>query len=674
MRQRLRDLSSNTIQSALQPFSGYFKRTIDERRRLIRGYLAAKANVPNTATDTAGVTTATSTSPSVPVDIDALLDGNLTASMADHMVENCIGTIGIPIGIAPTFIVDGVHYLVPMAVEEPSVIAAASGAAKIIAESGYGFNTLTTENLMDAQIQVVQVSDCDAAIKLIADHKTSLVTIANTLCPSMVKRGGGVMDVNAAIRSPPSRPPYIVVFIRVDVCNSMGANVVNTIAEGMTQPILTLLQPTQPNVRAGLRILTNLCINRTAQSSFALPLTSLGWKGVSGVEVANRIIDAYHFACDDPYRAVTNNKGIMNGCDSVAIATGQDWRAIEAAAHAFAANAHLDGAAPRSYGPLAHYYIESRTLADGTVNDCLVGSIKIPISVGTVGGAVTSHPVYKASLAILGQPSARTLASIIVSVGLAQNFAAIRALAVEGIQKGHMALHAKNIAVAAGASENLVSEVSEYIVAANRLNKATAEEYLAARHALTTAPTSLPPSSLFIDVPLSNGNDHVRRHILWLSNSSVGTVRFFLTVDGRAHPIQEELFGPDRGIDWIKTAVGNETDLRKAEYIVLDTVLSALTASLLHHDSTRSTVNAIAESTDSKPASGDSDDVMYVIGVPLLWAVSKAVTEASHHVQETTTQSNSLSGPQRLQSLIDTTSRENSPVDATHRNGQTTNI
>ncbi|RQM14841.1 hypothetical protein DD237_003302 [Peronospora effusa] len=451
--------------------------------------------------------------------------GELPLRTANLMIENCIGVLGIPLGLGLNFVIDGKSMSVPMAVEEPSVVAAASSAAKLVAAAGGGFHTSTSGNVMTSQIQLVGTKDIPAAIAAIKCNRERLLSIANTtLCPNMKKRGGGAVDIYCRVVSQAARTTataaggsswytpcdnelvihasepqtqYLVVHIDVDVCEAMGANIVNTVAEGLSEEFSKVTQS-----RVGLRIVTNLCMQRRARTEFEIPLNKLGWKGVDGKVVADRIIEAYNFAAIDPYRAVTNNKGIMNGVDAVAVATGQDWRAIESAAHCYASRSG-------QYASLSHY--EIGLSRDGSGTQVLRGSLEMPIAVGSKGGALMTHPGYTATLAILQQPTARSLSGIIVSVGLAQNFAAIRAIAVTGIQKGHMALHARNIAVAAGAPSELVSEVCSYMLLRKSINVETAKEYLQAHAVFSeilsksppTSPVSVTlPSMFYVEVPI----------------------------------------------------------------------------------------------------------------------------------------------------------------------------
>jgi hydroxymethylglutaryl-CoA reductase len=497
--------SANTT-STSQPsvWSGFYNKTLRERMDVLSLMYPRLQRVRQDAAEAA----ATDDKPFLPDATGRL--GELPVRSANLMIENCIGVLGIPLGLGLNFVVDGKHISVPMAVEEPSVVAAASSAAKLVAAFGNGFATSTTGNIMTSQVQLVDTPDIPYAIAAVALHRERLLHMANTtLCPNMKKRGGGAVDVycrivtqrarsqhthktsdtfwytpcddELAIDASASDVEYLVVHIDVDVCEAMGANIVNTVAEGLSTEICQLTKS-----RCGLRILTNLCMQRRTRSVFEIPVQKLGWKGVDGEQVALRIVEAYNFAAIDPYRAVTNNKGIMNGIDAVALATGQDWRAIEAAAHCYASRSG-------QYASLSKYEIVDRP-SDGV--KVLRGSLEMPISVGSKGGALLTHPGYRATHSILGQPDAKGLASLIVSIGLAQNFAAIRAIAITGIQKGHMALHARNIAVAAGAPSELVSEVCTYMLGRKSINIETAQEYLHAHEVFSEIHhSSSPPLS-----------------------------------------------------------------------------------------------------------------------------------------------------------------------------------
>lgn len=439
-----------------------------------------------------------------------------------------------------------------MAIEEPSVVAAASSAAKIIGSAGGGFFTSTSGNIMTAQIQLIDTRDIPRAIEKIGENRQRLLHLANEKsCPSMYKRGGGAIDIycrvvtqadcasrsnwyNPAndeleIRASSSNVKFLVVHVDIDVCEAMGANVVNSVAEGLSDEVCAITESS-----CGLRILTNFCTQRRARAAFEIPTAELGWKGVSGADVAHRIVEAYNFAAVDPFRAVTNNKGIMNGIDAVALATGQDWRAIEAGAHCYACRSG-------QYKSLSKYEIITRS--DGI--DVLQGSLELPMAVGSKGGALQTHPGYAVTRAILGDPSARTLSGIITAVGLAQNFAAVRAIAVTGIQHGHMALHARNFAVVAGAPSQLVTEVCAYMLGRKSINLDTAKDYLQA-HALFSSfwnspPQSpvkvTPPSMFYVEVPVPGLDRHISLNIAF---ESLGTHPQYIAIKPTSEKIQSE--------------------------------------------------------------------------------------------------------------------------------------
>eukprot|EP00126_Sphaerothecum_destruens_P011355 Sdes_comp20903_c0_seq4m18093 len=406
----------------------------------------------------------------------------LMDSAADNMVENCIGFMGFPVGLALHFKVNGKSAVVPMAIEEPSVVAAASGAAKFIGSLlSEGFTaTHSARNIMIAQIQLDAVSSSARADLIISDlhsHRAEILQAANQYCASMVQRGGGVVDVRfrvlkkrSSLVSANFHGFFIVIHLHVDVCESMGANCVITVAEGVT-PLIESLS----GLSVGLRILSNLCTERMVSSQFRIPVDLMTYKGLSGDQVARRIVDAYHFALSDPYRAATHNKGIFNGIDAVAIATGQDWRAAEASGHAYCVEKH------GFYGPLTEYLIET----DSAGREYFLGRLEMPLSVGIFGGSMRTNPAYSWSLQLLGYPTSQELAMIVVSVGLAQNFAALRALATEGIQRGHMALHARNIAIAAGAPSHAVTETAAFMITCGNIHFETALKYLKTHNLLS---------------------------------------------------------------------------------------------------------------------------------------------------------------------------------------------
>ena len=498
---------------------------------------------------------------------------SLPASVADNMIENCVGTYELPLGLGLNFLINGNHTSVPMATEEPSVIAAVSGAAKTVAGAG-GFTAHSSGNIMLSQIQLLDVADVEAATKRILSQKAKLITIGNSFCSNMARRGGGVVDIrvrvlkydaeryhnvaeksdylavhdridreelitkfdksrtveesvlkqlgispvsasdlpgaakpaSSASSSASSQAPasasqaqknatMMIVHVLVDVCESMGANLVTTVAEGLAPRLLELCG----TGRYVLRIVSNMCEERRAKSTFCIPVNKLKYKDVDGLQVAKGILEAYMMASEDHYRATTHNKGIMNGVDAVAIAVGQDWRAVEASAHAWAARSG-------KYTPLTHYQL----LKDSATKKIyLFGSCEFPVPIGVRGGAIQTHPVMAYTHGLIGNPTSRNLGEILTSVGLAQNFAALRALVTEGIQRGHMGLHSRNIAIGAGAPPHLVTEVSAYMISRGRIDNETAADYLRA-HSILASSTQhrfkpqkqATPSTLFVELDL----------------------------------------------------------------------------------------------------------------------------------------------------------------------------
>ncbi|MCL5874840.1 MAG: hydroxymethylglutaryl-CoA reductase, degradative [Candidatus Thermoplasmatota archaeon] len=375
--------------------------------------------------------------------------GSLGESTADHMIENVVSVMEVPIGIAVNFLINQKDYLIPMAIEEPSVVAAASNAARMARLKG-GFRSVSTEPVMIGQIELTGVPDPFGAKFRILEQKKELLELANSQDPVLVKVGGGAKDIE--VRVIDEKDPMVVVHLIVDVRDAMGANAVNTMAEYLAPHISEI---SKGNVR--LRILSNLATYRTT-SSYAV----FDRKAIGGDDAVEGIVEAYRFASIDPYRATTHNKGIMNGIDSVLIATANDWRAIEAGAHAYAA---MNG-----YTSLTRWEIND----DGD----LTGYIELPMAVGIVGGATATHPKAKLMRKILGISSAKEFANVLASVGLAQNFGAIRALAMEGIQKGHMELHARNVAVSAGAKGEEVDRLAEMMVKERKIRGDVAAEML----------------------------------------------------------------------------------------------------------------------------------------------------------------------------------------------------
>ena len=380
--------------------------------------------------------------------------GALKPEQVDRMVENVIGTVPVPLGVAANFQINGRDYLVPMAIEEPSVIAAASNAAKMARAAG-GFTTSSTGPVMRGLVQVVGIADPHGAKLRVLAEKAKILEICNAVDPVLVKFGGGCKDVEAYVREVPHRPGHtmLVVHLIVDCRDAMGANAVNTMAETVG-PFLEKVT----GGRVYLRIISNLADKRLMRARAVWARDAIG-----GPEVVDAVITAYEFALADPYRAATHNKGIMNGITAVTLATGNDTRAIEAGAHAYAA---ITG----TYLPLTAY--------EKDANGDLVGTIELPLAVGLVGGATASHPTAKANVRILGVKTATELGEVMAAVGLAQNFAALRALATEGIQRGHMQLHSRNVAIQAGATGDLIDRVAEALVREKKVRADRAKELL----------------------------------------------------------------------------------------------------------------------------------------------------------------------------------------------------
>jgi hydroxymethylglutaryl-CoA reductase len=368
----------------------------------------------------------------------------LTAAQADHMVENVIGLYALPLGVALNFVVNGLQVLVPMAIEEPSVIAGASFMAKL-ARAGGGFNARSTPPHMIGQMQVLDLNDLDAARRAILDHKEQLLAETADIDPPLRRLGGGARDLEVRLIKDSPIGPFIVVHLIYDVRDAMGANAVNTAVERLAPRIEAIT-----GGRVHLRILSNLADKRVTHAECTIPIDKLAFGEFSAEKVRDGIIEAWAFASADPYRAATHNKGIMNGVDAVVIATGNDWRAVEAGAHAYASR-HGRYTSLSSWGH------------DEEGN--LVGSLEMPMAVGTVGGATRVHPTAQAALKLMGVSTASELAEVVVSVGLAQNLAALRALATEGIQRGHMSLHARQVAIAAGATGEQIERLAKHLVA-----------------------------------------------------------------------------------------------------------------------------------------------------------------------------------------------------------------
>ncbi len=409
----------------MSAFSGFYKKTIQERIEILkreRGISDEEANV--------------------------LLDsGALDLDTANRMIENVVGVNHLPLGLVPGFVINGKEYVVPMCIEEPSVVAGAAKAAKLAAKCG-GFTADADEPVMTGQVQLVGVPG--DALEKFNSNKEEIAAKAKELASGMERYGGGYRECEAHILDT-SRGKMLVAVFYVDVRDAMGANTINTLLEGIA-PLLE--EKVGGEVR--LRILTNLATRRKARAKCV-------WKKeVVGEDAIEKMLDGYELAANDIYRCCTHNKGIMNGVDAVAVATGNDWRAVEASAHAYAA---MDG-----YKPLNKFYKNE--------NGDLVGEIELPLTVGTVGGAIGTNPIAGISLKILDVKGAQELSMVMAAVGLAQNFAALHALSTVGIQKGHMKLHAANLAVVAGANEDEVEKVVEKMVERNAYSAEAAKEIL----------------------------------------------------------------------------------------------------------------------------------------------------------------------------------------------------
>ena len=407
--------------------SGFYKLTIKERIKLVKNF--SDLNDEETK----------------------LFSSCLDMDIADRMIENVLGTFEIPLGIAVNFQINGKDYLIPMAIEESSVVAAASNAAKIARIKG-GFKTECTDPLMIGQIQILHMDDVVSAAKKIIGKKKEILQLANEQDKVLIKIGGGAKDLEVRILDSPLGK-MIVTHLIVDVRDAMGANAVNTMCEALA-PILEEI--TGGKVR--LKILSNLADKRIVRAKAVFDKEKMG-----GEPAVDAFLESYNLAAIDPYRAATHNKGIMNGIDAVIIATGNDFRAIEAGAHAYASRSG-------QYTSLSHYYKDK--------NGNLVGELELPMAVGIIGGAGNIHPKAKLCKKILGIKTAKELAEIVASTGLAQNFAAVFALSTVGIQKGHMSLHAKNIAVMAGAKGEEIDKIATQMIEEGKIKLDRAEEIL----------------------------------------------------------------------------------------------------------------------------------------------------------------------------------------------------
>lgn len=382
----------------------------------------------------------------------------LALAQANQMIENVAGRYTLPLGIATNFLINGRDRLIPMAIEEPSVVAGVSYAAKMV-RAGSGFRAEADRSLMIGQVQVVGLADVDRAAEAVQAAREDILAEANRHDPMLIRLHGGAKDLEVRPLYDTLAGPMLIVHLIYDVRDAMGANAVNTAVEAIA-PLIAQVT----GGRMLLRILSNLADRRLARAWARVPAEQLAREGLDGREVARGIFQANAFALADPYRAATHNKGIMNGIDAVAIATGNDWRAIEAGAHAYAARSG-------QYRALTDWHLDE--------NGDLLGYIELPLAVGIVGGATRSHPTARVCLKILGVQTAAELAEIMAAVGLAQNLAALRALVSEGIQHGHMSLHARQIALAAGATGDLVERVARQMVAERAIRLERAQEILA---------------------------------------------------------------------------------------------------------------------------------------------------------------------------------------------------
>ncbi|MFD1360932.1 hydroxymethylglutaryl-CoA reductase, degradative [Lentibacillus salinarum] len=382
----------------------------------------------------------------------------LAIDTADNMIENVIGTFPLPLGLGLNFLINGKDYVIPMAIEEPSVVASASHIAKIVRDAG-GFTTEATGRVMTGQIQVVGCPDFHAAKEAVLRKKDRLLEAADNAYPSLLNRGGGAEDLDVRILNEEADSKYgqmLIVHLYVDTRDAMGANMINTMAESLAPVIEDLTDG-----KVYLRILSNYPERCLARARCVIPPNRLQTGEFSGEYVRDGVIHAYEFAASDPYRAVTHNKGIMNGIDPIVIATGNDWRAVEAGAHAHAAR---DG------------MYTSMTAWSRDEHGNLVGELELPMSIGTVGGSIRVHPIAKLAHKLLNVDSAEELAQVIVAVGLAQNLGALKALATDGIQKGHMALHSRSVAIAAGATGEMIDMISQRLIDENEIRVGKAKE------------------------------------------------------------------------------------------------------------------------------------------------------------------------------------------------------
>lgn len=420
----------------MQSFDKFYKKTLEERQAILAEYANLNEEEQAFLAST----------------------GALSFDKANHMIENTVGIYSLPLGLGMNMLLNDKKYIVPMAMEEPSVVAAQSSGAKLIAQNG-GITSTATDRKMIGQIELITVPDVEAAEEKVIANREKLIAIANNAHPSLLKRGGGAVDLQVRTTKTASDETLFIIHLLVDTQEAMGANMVNTMVETLA-PELEILTGGVAN----MRILSNLVDDATATATCRLSPESLATKTQSGEWVRDRIIAAYEFADADIYRAATHNKGIMNGIDAVIMAFGNDWRAVEAASHAYTARTG-------SYKPMSKWSKD----ADGY----LIGELTLPMPVAFFGGSIAIHPIASLSKKIARVESAKELAMLVCAVGLTQNLAALKALVTEGIQRGHMSLQAKSLAMTAGAEANEIEQVAQFLQETKQLNVMAAKKYIA---------------------------------------------------------------------------------------------------------------------------------------------------------------------------------------------------
>ncbi|ECB9663779.1 hydroxymethylglutaryl-CoA reductase, degradative [Listeria monocytogenes] len=419
----------------MNAFDKFYKKTVEERHTILAEYADLNEEEQTFLAST----------------------GALSFDKANHMIENTIGIYSLPLGLGMNMLLNDKRYVVPMAMEEPSVVAAQSAGAKLISQNG-GITGSATKRKMIGQIELISVSDIQAAKENIIANEEQLIAIANQAHPSLQKRGGGAVEIQVRTAQTANDETLLIVHLLVDTQEAMGANMVNTMVETLA-PELEMLT----NGTANMRILSNLVDEATATAVCRINPESLATKTQSGEWVRDRIIAAYEFADADIYRAATHNKGIMNGIDAVIMAFGNDWRAVEAASHAYAARTG-------SYKPMSKWSKD----AEGY----LVGELTLPMPVAFVGGSIGIHPIATLSKKIARVESAKELAMLVCAVGLTQNLSALKALVTEGIQRGHMSLQAKSLAMTAGAEADEIEKVATFLQESKQLNVVAAKEFI----------------------------------------------------------------------------------------------------------------------------------------------------------------------------------------------------